>query len=146
MMCAVAVLVAATSPPKKVTVACNRDLHIEEEAARRADWGGESTWSALAQNDTLVLSRKGSCGDECRYEEKIVLASLTTSCPVLVSATIMKHDAGSVAPAPHVRTATSGTLEIQDWHPAGGIVSGRLKAEFTLTFYAKTPAPPKPDK
>jgi hypothetical protein len=136
----VAVSCTAASAPKKITVACDRDLDIKADAAKRVDWGGESVWLASAQNDTLVLSRKGSCGDECHYEERIVLASLGTRCPTLVSATITKTDAGSVAPVPRVRTATDGTLEIQDWHPAGGIVSGRLKAEFTLTFYAQTPA------
>jgi len=132
---------AASAPNKKITVVCDRHLDITEDANRRMDFGGGSAWLALAQNDTLVLSRKGSCGDECRYEERIVLASLGKPCPTLVSATITKTDAGSVAPVPRVQTATAGTLEIQDWHPAGGIVSGRLQAEFTLTFHAQTPAP-----
>lgn len=136
-----AVSCMAAGAPKKITVTCHRDLHITKDAARRADWGGESVWSASAHNDTLVLSRKGSCGDECRYVEKIVLTSLSAACPSLVSATITKTDAGSVAPAPRVQTATQGALEIQDWQPRGGIVSGRLKAEFTLTFYATTSPP-----
>jgi hypothetical protein len=139
--CAIAIAIVAGKPPKKIKVECGRNLHITEKMAVRVDWGGTAAWSAASQGDTLVLSRKGQCGDECRYEEKIVLAALAAPCPTLVSATITKNDAGSVAPAPHVQTATEGTLEIQDWHPAGGIVSGRLKAEFTLTFHAQTPAP-----
>jgi len=137
----VAVSCMAASAPKKITVVCDRHLDIKEDAAKRSDWGGGSTWLASAQNDTLVLSRKGSCGDECRYEERIVLASLGAPCPTLVSATITKTDSLSPVPAPRIQTATDGKLEIQDWHPAGGIVSGRLKAEFTLTFYVLTTRP-----
>jgi hypothetical protein len=144
VMCAIAASCAATAPSKKIRVVCGKDLHITEKMSVRADWGGTAAWSAASQGDTLVLSRKGQCGDECRYEEKIVLAALAAPCPTLVSATITKRDAGSVAPALRVRIATDGALEIQDWRPAGGIVSGRLKAEFTLTFYAQTPAPATP--
>lgn len=139
-----AICCTAASAPEKIKIVCNEKLDLTEQAAVREDWGGRSAWSASIAGDTLVLSRKGSCGDECRYEEKIVLVSIERACPTLVSATITKTDAGSVSPLPRVETATRGTLKLQDWHPAGGVVSGRLDAEFTLTFFARIPAPNTP--
>jgi hypothetical protein len=132
---------AASAPGIKVK--CDKDLHLTQEMSTRNDWGGRSVWSATAQGDTLVLLRKGSCGDECRYEERIVLASLQAKCPTLVSATVRQKDVGSPVPTPQVKTATHGVLQLQDWKPLGGVVSGRLDAEFSLTFYASTPAPMK---
>jgi hypothetical protein len=128
----------------KLTVTCGHDLHITEKMGARTDWGGTSVWAASAEGDTLVLSRRGSCGDECHYEERIIFTSYQTACPTFVSASITKTDAGSVAPVPRVQEASEGVLEIQDWHSDGGIVSGRLSAEFTLIFYARTPAPTPP--
>jgi hypothetical protein len=58
-----------------------------------------------------------------------------------VSATVTQKDRGSPKPTPQVKTATRGVLQIQDWNPLGGVVSGRLDAEFSLTFYATTPVP-----
>jgi hypothetical protein len=130
---------AAATPGIKV--ACDKDLHLTPAANTRTDWGGTSTWTATAQGDTLVLSRKGQCGDECSYQERIVLASLKSKCPTLVSATVTQKDRGSPKPTPQVKTATRGVLQIQDWNPLGGVVSGRLDAEFSLTFYATTPVP-----
>jgi hypothetical protein len=133
----------AASAPARIKVACDKNLHLTQETGTRSDWGGRSVWLATAHNDTLVLARKGQCGDECRYEEKIVFTSLQAKCPSLVSATVTRTDAGSPVPKPQVKTATRGTLALQDWKPSGGVVSGRLDAEFTLTFYATTPAQPK---
>jgi hypothetical protein len=132
---------AASAPGIKVK--CDKDLHLTQEMSTRNDWGGRSVWSATAQGDTLVLLRNGSCGDECRYEERIVLASLQAKCPTLVRATITQKDVGSPIPTPQVKTATRGILQFQDWKPLGGLVSGRLDAEFSLTFYVSTPAPAK---
>ncbi|HET6347527.1 MAG TPA: hypothetical protein VFH88_00445 [Candidatus Krumholzibacteria bacterium] len=132
---------AGNSQDVKITVRCDRHLGITEAMKTRGDWGGTSQWGAVVRGDTLVLSRRGSCGDECRYKEEIVLLAGDRMCPQLVSATKTRTDAGSVAPAPRIDTATHGTLDVQDWHPGGGVVSGRLKAEFTLTFYVQTPTP-----
>jgi hypothetical protein len=130
---------AASAPGIKI--ACDKNLHLTPAANTRTDWGGTSTWTAAVQGDTLVLSCKGQCGDECSYEERIVLASLKSKCPTLVSATVTQKDRGSPRPTPQVKTATRGVLQLQDWHPLGGSVSGRLDAEFSLTFYATTPVP-----
>jgi hypothetical protein len=138
------VTVACTAAaPAPFKVVCDTNLHLTQEMSTRNDWGGRSVWSATARGDTLVLVRNGSCGDECRYEERIVLASLRSKCPRVVSATLAQKDIGSPVTATQVKTATHGVLQIQDWKPFGGIVSGRLEAEFSFTFYASTPAPAK---
>ena len=130
----------ASSQPR-IKINCGEALELNSGSATRKDWGGTSTWTAAAHEDTLVLSRKGQCGDECGYEEKIVFTSLAAKCPSLVSATVTKIDGGSPVPAPRITTATEGKLHIQDWQPRGGIVSGRLEAEIKLTFYAQIPPP-----
>jgi hypothetical protein len=141
---ALSVCCMAASSSEHFKVKCNKDLHLTQEMGTRNDWGGRGVWSAAAQGDTLVLSRKGQCGDECRYEERIVLTSLQAKCPTLVTATVTQKDVGSPIPTPQVKTATRGVLQVQDWNPFGGVVSGRLDAEFSLTFYVQTPPPVKP--
>lgn len=132
----------ASSQPR-IKINCGEALQLTSDSATRKDWGGTSTWEAAAHEDTLVLSRKGQCGDECGYEERIVFTSLDATCPLLVSATVTRSDGGSPDPAPRITTATEGKLHIQDWQPRGGVVSGRLEAEIKLTFYAQVP--PSPD-
>jgi hypothetical protein len=129
------------SSHEQIKIHCGEALQIGSDSATRKDWGGTSTWEAVAHEDTLILSRTGQCGDECNYEEKIVFTSLAAKCPTLVVATVAKTDRGSPATAPRVNAATRGTLHIQDWKPAGGIVSGKLDAEIKLTFYVQTAAP-----
>jgi hypothetical protein len=136
-----AVSCMTASARQKIKVVCGEDMKLTEASASREDWGGISVWTAAAHEDTLVLSRKGQCGDECRYEERIVLTSLSAKCPSLVNAIVTRTDYGSPIPTPRVQTATHGTLHLQDWKPKGGVVSGTLDAEFKLTFYAQTPAP-----
>lgn len=142
----IASCIADDSARGTVNVTCGEDLKITPDASVRGDWGGTSTWEAVAHEDTLVLSRKGKCGDECGYEEKIVFTKLATDCPTLVSATVSRTDSGSPVPTPQVKTATSGSLKIQDWKPMNGIVSGKLDAEIKLTFYAQVPPPPDATK
>jgi len=132
-------MTASSQPGIKIN--CGEALQLTPESATRKDWGGTSVWEAVALEDTLVLSRKGQCGDECSYEERIVFTSLDARCPELVSATVTRNDGGSPVPKPRVQTATRGTLHIQDWKPTDGIVSGKLDAEITLMFYARIPAP-----
>jgi len=130
----------AASSHEKIKVVCGEPLQLTSESATRKDWGGTSVWEAVALEDTLVLSRKGQCGDECSYEERIVFTSLDARCPDLVSATVTRNDRGDPVPKPRVQTATRGTLHIQDWKP-NGIVSGKLDAEIKLVFYARIAAP-----
>jgi hypothetical protein len=142
--CASVFLVAScmtASALQKIKVVCGAKLRITPESAERGDWGGTSVWNAAAHGDTLLLSRKGRCGDECNYEERIVLASISANCPSFVSATVTRADSGSPRPEPRVQRATRGTLHIQEWKPAGGIVSGTLDAELKLTFYVQMPLP-----
>ncbi len=121
-----------------VVVTCGERLEIDAAKASRKDWNGETRgWTAEAKGDTLRVVRKGRCGDECNFVDEIVLAGIAEKCPRWVRASTTRRDAGSpVKNAGTVVEARSGTLQIQDWHPAGGIVSGRLTAEFSVTFYA----------
>jgi len=140
VVCVLAISCMAASSHEKIKVVCGEPLQLTSESATRKDWGGTSVWEAVALEDTLVLSRKGQCGDECSYEERIVFTSLDARCPDLVSATVTRNDRGDPVPKPRVQTATRGTLHIQDWKP-NGIVSGKLDAEIKLVFYARIAAP-----
>jgi hypothetical protein len=110
----------------------------------RTDWSGETrVWLAEAEDDTLRLTRKGQCGDECSYEEEILLAPLGAACPTFVRARTTRIESGSpLRRMEQVREATKGSVEIQDWHPTGGVVSGRVRAEFEFTFYVEMPHAP----
>ena len=119
----------------RVEVTCGAELGLEPKDNVRKDWNGDAqSWWADTTDDTLRLVRKGRCGDECNFEEEIVLTDLAAACPQLVRASITRRDAGSPVPAT-VKDARRGTLRIQDWNPSGGVISGRLDAEFSLTFY-----------
>ncbi len=118
-----------------VEVTCGAELGLEPKDNVRKDWNGDTrSWWVETTNDTLRLVRKGRCGDECKFEEEIVLTDLAAACPQLVRASITRRDAGSPVPAT-VKEARRGTLEIQDWLPARGTISGRLTAEFSATFF-----------
>lgn len=124
-------------PKDGVVVTCGATLGLGVENAVRKDWSGElRAWSAEVTGDTLRLVRKGRCGDECTFTEEIVLAGLADPCPRLVRASTSRRDAGSpVRGAGKIVEARRGSLEIQDWNPLAGIVSGRLTTEFKTTFY-----------
>jgi hypothetical protein len=127
---------ASNGESERVTVTCGVELGLDAENAARKDWSGETrAWSAEAIGDTLRLTRKGRCGDECNFVDEIVLAGLSATCPRLVRAASTRRDAGSPVPnAARVVEARQGSLAIQDWNPRG-VVSGRLVAELSLTFY-----------
>ncbi len=127
---------ASGSNPEEVRVTCGVTIGLDAENAARKDWSGEiRAWSAEATGDTLRLLRKGRCGDECTFVEEIVLAGLSDPCPRLVRATSARRDAGSPVPnATKIVEARRGSLAIQDWD-AKGVMSGRLVAEISLTFY-----------
>ena len=122
-----------------VRVRCEVDLGIGPADGARSDWGAAArTWTATAGGDTLTLSRRGRCGDECSYTEEITFTGLDLPCPRFHSAQRIRSESGS--PAGRTRAvvqATTGTLDIQDWSGPTGVISGRLSAEFGLTFYAQ---------
>ena len=122
-----------------VRIQCGVDLGLGREEGVRQDWGVTArVWTATVTGDTLSLSRRGPCGDECSYVEEIVLTGLALPCPRLLTARRITSESGS--PAGRTRKiveAAKGTLNIQDWSGPAGIVSGRLTAEFELTFYVR---------
>lgn len=125
------------APKDGVVVTCGAQLGLGAEAAVRQDWSGEPrAWSGEVTGDTLRLLRKGRCGDECNFTEEIILAGIADECPRLVHASTTRRESGSPVPgAGKVVEARHGSLEIQDWRPLDGIVSGRLTTEFKTTFY-----------
>jgi len=136
---------SGTSAQPPFTVRCGVALELDASDSVRTDWGGKSgAWLVEAIEDTLQLTRKGQCGDECSFEEEILLAPIGAACPTFVRASVTKTDAGSpLGATKRLREAEKGLLEIQDWNPSGGVVSGRLRAEFELTFYVDIPRRPK---
>jgi hypothetical protein len=67
---------------------------------------------------------------------RTVPAPIHHECPRLLRATTTRIDRGPSALSPKAIDAQKGALAIQDWDFARGIVSGRLAAEFEVTFYA----------
>lgn len=122
-----------------VRVRCGVDLGIGPAEGTRTDWGAAAqAWTASVRGDTLTLSRRGRCGDECSYTEEITLTGLDLPCPRFHAAQRIRSESGS--PAGRTRAvvqATKGTLDIQDWSGPAGVISGRLSAEFGLTFHAR---------
>jgi len=121
-------------------ITCGAKLGIDENNASRKDWGSDKRgWTAETSGDTLTVTRNGQCGDECTYTDQLVFVDIQQECPRLLSATTTRTDHGSVAPTPKVVEAQEGALAIQDWDLERGVVSGRLAAEFEVTFYAVIP-------
>jgi hypothetical protein len=122
-------------------ISCGAKLGVNEENASRRDWGSDQRgWTAEAIGDTLLVMRKGQCGDECTYTDELVFVDIHHECPTLLRATTTRIDHGSpVKASPKAIDAQKGALAIQDWDFARGVVSGRLAAEFEVTFYAVIP-------
>jgi hypothetical protein len=121
-------------------ISCGAKLGVNEENASRRDWGSdERGWTAEAKGDTLLVMRNGQCGDECTYTDELVFVDIRHECPTLLRATTTRHESGSPVNGPKAIDARKGALAIQDWDLARGIVSGRLAAEFEVTFYAVIP-------
>lgn len=121
-------------------ISCSAKLGVNEENASRRDWGSdERGWTAEAKGDTLLVMRIGQCGDECTYTDELVFVDIHHECPTLLHATTTRHDSGSPSQTHKAIDARKGALAIQDWDLARGVVSGRLAAEFEVTFYAVIP-------
>ena len=113
-----------------IRISCDTKLGIDEHNASRNDSG--SGWVAQAAGDTLLVMRTGPCGDHCTYTDELVFVDIHEKCPRLVRATTTRRDPA----APKAIDAETGVLGIQDWDLQHGLVSGRLAAEFEVTFYA----------
>jgi len=121
-----------------IVVTCGSKLGLTEDSEGGVDWNGQPrVWEAKIVDTTLVLTRAGMCGDECSSVETIVLTNLHDDCPQFLSATIRRREDGTPAPTDKIiARAVTGTLEIQDWKFPAGVVSGRLMAEVSFTFFA----------
>ena len=127
-----------------IEVRCGADLALTPESGVVKDWNGaERSWEAVVEGDTLTLARRYACGDECSITEVIVLAGSAEDCPRFVSASSTRTDAGgALGPTSKTTRAAEGTLEIEEWNPKSGVVSGRLESEAEFTFFvSRAPAP-----
>ena len=121
-------------------VSCGTKLGINETNASRRDWGTDKRgWTAEMAGDTLRVARTGQCGDECVSTDELVFVDIHGDCPQLILATTTRRDFGSPSQTPKAIDAQKGALAIQDWDLERGVVSGRLAAEFEVTFYAVIP-------
>jgi hypothetical protein len=120
-----------------IDVVCGQDLGLTEESGFVVDWADKrQVWKAVLDEDLLVLTRRGMCGDECSFEDEIVLSGVSKECPELVSASVTTTDQGGAGgPAAATEAAQNGTLKIQDWNSAAGTFSGHLESEVVLTFF-----------
>lgn len=121
----------------QIGVECAVDLRLTEKSGFVVDWNDvQQPWNSAIENDEIVFTRRGMCGDECAFEDRIVLSGISDDCPGFVSATTAITDqGGALGPATTVETATHGVLKIQDWDLEKGIFSGHLESEVVLTFY-----------
>ena len=122
----------------KIAVECGVDLKLTEKSGFVVDWNDiQQAWNVAVEEDRLVLTRRGMCGDECAFEDRIVLSGMSEDCPGFLSATVTTTDeGGALGPTTTTETALNGTLKIQDWDSDRGIVSGHLESEVVLTFFA----------
>lgn len=122
----------------QIEIRCPVDLGLTPESGLVEDWAGaKRSWEAVVEGDTLTLTRRYSCGDECSITEEIVLGGISEDCPVFVSASAKRSDAGgALGPTSKITRAGKGTLEIEEWNPKLGVVSGHLESEVKFVFYA----------
>jgi hypothetical protein len=127
-----------------IEVRCGADLGLTPASGTIEDWAGVMrSWKAAVDGDIVTLTRRRSCGDECSITEVIVLAGFAETCPRFVSASSTRTDAGgALGPTSKTTRAAEGTLEIEEWNPKSGVVSGRLESEAEFTFFvSRAPAP-----
>lgn len=140
-----AIAFACSAPARRtdgeIRVECRADLGLGPADAETTDWAGRAVrWSAHREADRLTLARRRSCGDECNERQELVLEAISSACPRVVSARVVRSESGEPGGRSEVTVSgRSGVLRIQDWEPAGGAVSGRLEGDLDLTFYVVLP-------
>jgi hypothetical protein len=126
-----------------VRVTCGHELSIADTTSVSKDWAGRSVeWSAIPEGDTLVITRRKMCGDECSRLDEIRLGPFTSSdCPTVVSVRQVRFEYGSPVPSEEEVVFSEGKVLLQDWSRDGGVVSGRFEGKVTWDFYARFPSP-----
>ena len=127
----------------QIDVRCAVNLGLTPESGLLEDWAGATrSWETVVEENRITLTRRYACGDECAMTEEIVLGGLSDDCPAFVSARVTRTDAGgALGPTAKTTQAKKGTLEIEEWNPKSGVVSGRLESEVRFTFYvSRAPA------
>lgn len=121
----------------QIVVECDVDLGLTLESGVRVDWNEDArTWTVAEEGSRITLKRSGMCGDECGWVEEIVFEN-TGPCPAFVSARVAQREGmGAKGPVENVTRAAEGKVQLQDWDPQGGIISGRIDAEVAFAFYA----------
>jgi len=126
-----------------VRVTCGHDLGITDTTGVSQDWAGRRVkWSAIPEGDTLVITRRKMCGDECSRLDEIRLAPFTNDeCPAFVSVRQVRFEYGSPLPSEEEVVFFDGKVLLQDWGPDRGVVSGRFEGKVTWDFHVRFPHP-----
>jgi hypothetical protein len=119
-----------------IIVDCGHDFGVTDSTAVSEDWAGTMVaWDATLSGDTLVVTRRKMCGDECSRLDEIRLTPFSGDCPTSVSVRTVRTDYGSPQPTPEEIVFDEGEVQLQDW--GGEVVSGRFEGKVTWTFYAR---------
>lgn len=122
-----------------IVVTCDHDFGIADSTAVSEDWAGRMVeWSAELSGDTLYVTRRKMCGDECSRLDEIRLAPFSGECPTFVYVRTVRTEYGSPKPSEEEAVLDSGEVQLQDW--GGDVVSGRYEGEVTWDFYARVEA------
>ena len=130
LMLAIILSVACSTKPQQragvEVLAYASDPPLTEEGSWKIEWPGGpiSKWTAHVSGDTVVVERRGLCGDECAELHRIVFINRNSSLPRFISYTYAEDHI-----FPQKMTITDsligGTVEIQDWD-INSVVSGQV--------------------
>ncbi len=123
-------------------VECDVDLGLGPKDATILDFmDREQAWHAEWDGDTLVLTRRYSCGDECSEKEVLRIADALAECPESIEVRVTLRDHGSPRDIVQVEEPQEGTLTLQDWDVTREgpiLVSGRVDGSSRFVFYLDT--------
>jgi len=117
-----------------VVVAYSGETLTAEDAVVTDGMGFEQEWQAERNGNTVTLKRSELCGDECNETTKLVLRNQERDrLPTFVSLERVRQEY-----LPEQRKENRlevKQVEIQDWNPYSGVVSGRVEGEENLVFW-----------
>ncbi len=113
--------------PESTVVVKEYDLNysLTEEMAALKDFDGVlRTWQGSVQGDTIILVRKGRCGDECSFAHRIKFLNTHSTLPQFISA-VLSDTIHCCFPAIHQDSIKAGIVKIHDYR-IPGLISGQI--------------------